>query len=67
MLSAAADGDLAEVSRILDAGADAGASDEYGNTPLHEDKREGHVEVLALLREAEQQASLDTAEEVLGL
>ena len=46
---AAAKGDLDEVKRHLENGANVNAKDKYGWTPLHEASNNGHKEVAELL------------------
>jgi uncharacterized protein len=49
---AAANGDTAEVSRLLAGGADPGESDNVGFTPLHFAAQEQHPAVIGLLLDA---------------
>lgn len=46
---AAADGDLEEIARLIDAGADVHAYDDLSLTPLHHAAREGHCAAAARL------------------
>ena len=46
---ASAAGDIAEVKRLLDAGADVNAKDKYGETPLHWTSVSGRAEVVKVL------------------
>jgi hypothetical protein len=45
------DGDLKEVRKLLDKGADVNARDKYGWTPLHEAASYGHLDIVKLLVE----------------
>lgn len=49
---AAASGNLAEIKKLLNAGAHVGAVDVWGNTPLLIAAREGHTECVRLLLKA---------------
>jgi ankyrin repeat protein len=46
LIRAACENNLAEVSRLLSVGADVNAKNNYGETPLHEACRKGHVQVV---------------------
>ena len=49
LFDAVKSGDLAEVERLLNAGADIEARDRWGNTPLHYACINGHTEVARML------------------
>lgn len=49
LLAAARKGDVAEVTKLLDAGVSPNCRSEYGATPLHYAADKGHVEVSKLL------------------
>ena len=46
---ASAKGDVAEVKRLLSAGTNVNARDEYGGTPLNKAIHNGHLEVVKIL------------------
>ena len=50
LIEASEGGDLDEVRRLLDAGADRDAVDEYSMSAAHFAAREGHLEIVQLLR-----------------
>ena len=52
LCAAAREGDGAEVSRLLQAGADVDRVDDNGRTPLHDACVNGHADVVSLLLDA---------------
>ena len=51
LFDAVKSGDLTEVERLLNEGADVGARDQFGNTPLHVACYHGHTDIVRLLLE----------------
>jgi ankyrin repeat protein len=63
LLRAAGNGDAGAVRGLMGAGAAAGATDDFGNTPLHRAAMRGHAEVVELLlREHSADATLQNAD-----
>ena len=46
---ASKDGQVVEVNRLIQAGGDVNEQDRWGETPLHDASRNGHVEVITAL------------------
>jgi len=52
LLQAAEDGDLIEVEKLIEAGADVNLQDEWGNTALSEAAINGYTEIVEILKNA---------------
>jgi ankyrin repeat protein len=52
LLQAAEDGDLIEVEKLIEAGADVNLQDEWGNTALSEAVKKGYTEIVEILKNA---------------